>query len=89
MAIGLNTDQLINAFVNNLDFRMKETTGALQAMAAGENPTTAEIVKKILTKFPNFPIEQATIVGIIFISLLDTIASNNNALAKAIPHLEF
>lgn len=88
MSIGLTADQLGDTFLRCLQIRMNEFAGELQAMKAGESPDRTKALSDFLAKFPTITVEQIASVFILFMALMDTIASNNVALAKVIPHVE-
>jgi hypothetical protein len=88
MTVGFSNDQIMADFLKNIEIVVKETQADLEAMAAGENPSAATFTKALFEKFPNFPVAEVTIAGILLMSLLKTIVSNNEALGKIIPHLD-
>lgn len=88
MTIGLTTEQLLAAFLNNLKARVNQMKGQLEAVKANENPQLAEIIKQLSEEFPDLPAVQVAFVWLAASSLFDTIVTNNNALAKTVPHVD-
>ena len=86
--IGLTSYQLTTDFINFSTARLNQLTGQLEALAAGENPEAARQLKELSERIPEFNIEQVGAIFGIVMALMDTIVSNNEALAKTIPHLE-
>ena len=86
--IGLTSDQLVEYFTNFVTARLNQLTGQLEAIVAGENPEAARRIRELSEKIPGFNVEQAGAIFSIVLALMDTIVSNNEALAKIIPHLE-
>ncbi|MDP2919150.1 MAG: hypothetical protein Q8O43_02890 [Dehalococcoidia bacterium] len=88
MAIGLTADELIGTFFESMSKRLSNVSSGLEAIKAGESPDEEKLLSQLRDKFPQTSPEQILMIGIIFMSLMDTIVSNNASLAKVIPHLE-
>ena len=89
MPTGLTSEQLMTLFGQCLQARADKFTSDVQAANHGESPQVAEVLAALKTQFPTVSIEQLGTVGCIFWALMDTIAGNNDALAKVIPRVDF
>jgi hypothetical protein len=88
MPLGLTNDELIMTFINSFNARLTEWQGNLQAVLAGESPEFKNFLDNLHEKVPGVNTEQAIIVAALLAAFMDTIASNNDALSKVIPHVE-
>lgn len=91
MAIGLDSGQLLNAFLTQAGKRLTEIQGQVDAMQAGENPQLVNQLQELLKQNPNLaklPTDQILIVIVIMTAFMDTIVANNAAIAKVVPHVE-
>ncbi len=88
MAIGLTTEQLLQNFSEySKQWNLRLTASVLTA-EAGVNPDMSSFVENFRKKFPNIPDD--ILIGIMswLFAFMDTIVSNNEELAKTIPHVE-
>ena len=88
MSLGLSSEYLFMAFVGSFKARVLEFQGLLEGAIAGENPELSEAFSKLREEFPQLSAQHITIARTFILSFLDTIAANNEALARAVPHLE-
>lgn len=88
MPIGLTAEELLTAYFQHLSKRLGTLTGSLEAIKAGESPDEAKLLSEFHQRFPQVSAGQLLPILCILASVMDTIVSNNVALAKTIPHLE-
>lgn len=85
------TDYRLEAKCDNwIDYRsaVDLVHGQLAEAQAGENPRLTEVLKMLGDQFLDFPAVQAALIWLVASSLFDTVAANNDALAKVIPHVD-
>jgi hypothetical protein len=88
MSIGLTSEQLSNAFMESLTKRLNDMNLDLSLAKMGLPSKLVSALEEFKTKNPGINPEQVAIIFMIFNSFMDTIARNNEELAKSIPHID-
>ena len=88
MAIGLNSNELLMAFIQNLAKHKKAMDIELMTAEIGINPQTKELLDSFKKEYPNFTAKQLLDALCVIASFMDVIAFNNETLSKSISHVD-
>lgn len=88
MSIGFNSDQLSNVFMESLTKRLNDMNIDLSLAKMGLPSKLVSTLEEFKAKNPGINPEQIAVIFMIFNSFMDTIARNNEELAKSIPHID-
>ena len=87
MAIGLTSEQLANVFINSLLTRQTQFHAEIITAEIGFDPKLNNIISLLREKYADvLTVHQFNSIMSIIFAFMDSIVSNNNELAKILPH---
>jgi hypothetical protein len=97
MAIGLESNGLLQILIASLENRWEKFENSLELADMGFDPETKGVIEKMnehfRKTFPNITDPRVLTMASVYLrtvglALMDCIVANNRELAKAIPHIE-